>query len=71
MFGFYTFGVMLSCIFVIVNYMGYLRDNTIKHPHWLYYLNEIFWQLLIVGILSWLGLLICVISIGNRFGNKL
>jgi hypothetical protein len=51
--------------------MGYLQDNNIKHPHWLYYVNEIFWQLLIVGILSWIGLLICVISIGNRFGNKL
>jgi hypothetical protein len=51
--------------------MGYLQDNNIKHPHWLYYVNEIFWQLLIVGILSWIGLLICVISIGNRSGNKL
>lgn len=71
MFGFYICGVMLSCIFVIINYMGYLQDNNIKHPHWLYYVNEIFWQLLMVGILSWIGLLICIISIGNRFGNKL
>lgn len=71
MFEFYVIGVLISCVFVCINYTGYLYDNNIKHPHWLYYVNEIFWQLLIVGILSWIGLLICVISIGNRFKNKL
>jgi hypothetical protein len=71
MFEFYVIGVVLSCIFAMINYLGYLLDNNIKHPHWLFYANEIFWNLLIIGGLSWLGFLVCVISIGNRFANKL
>ena len=66
----YLIGVVLSCIFAMINYLGYLSDNNIKHPHWLFYANEIFWNLLIIGGLSWLGFLICAISIGNRFENK-
>lgn len=71
MFKFYIIGVVLSCIFTMINYLGYLLDNNIKHPHWLFYANEIFWNLLIIGGLSWIGFLVCVISIGNRFTNKL
>lgn len=66
----YIIGVVLSCIFAMINYLGYLLDNNIKHPHWLFYANEIFWNLLIIGGLSWIGFLICVISIRNRFTNK-
>lgn len=71
MFEFYVIGVVLSCIFAMINYLGYLSENNIKHPHWLFYANEIFWNLLIIGGLSWIGFLVCVISIGNRFGNKI
>ena len=71
MFEFYIIGVVLSCIFAMINYLGYLSDNNIKHPHWLFYANEIFWNLLIIGGLSWIGFLVCVISIGNRSENKL
>lgn len=67
----YLIGVVLSCIFSMINYLGYLSYNNIKYQHWLFYANEIFWNLLIIGGLSWLGFLICVISIGNRFANKL
>ena len=66
----YLIGVVLSCIFAMINYSGYLSENNITHPHWLFYVNEIFWNLLIIGGLSWLGFLICVISIGNRFANN-
>lgn len=66
----YLIGVVLSCIFAMINYLGYLSENNIKHPHWLFYANEIFWNLLIIGGLSWIGFLVCVISIVNRFGNK-
>ena len=67
----YLIGVVLSCIFAMINYLGNLYDNNIKHPHWLFYANEIFWNLLIIGGLSWIGFLVCVTSIGNRFDNKL
>lgn len=67
----YIIGVVVSCILTMINYLGYLSDNNIKHPHWLFYVNEIFWQLLLIGGLSWIGFLICIISITNRIGNKL
>lgn len=66
----YLIGVVLSCIFAMINYLGYLSENNIKYPHWLFYVNEIFWNLLIIGGLSWIGFLVCVISIVNRFENK-
>lgn len=50
--------------------MGYLRDNNIKHPHWLYYANEIFWQWIIFGTLSWVGVIMAIVSITNRYNNK-
>ena len=71
MFEFYIIGVILSCIFAMINYLYYLSDNNIIHPHWLFYVNEIFWHLLIIGGMSWVGFLVCVISIGNKFSNKL
>ena len=70
LFGIYIYGVMLSCIFVIVNYMGYLKDNNIKHPHWLFYANEIFWQFIIFGTLSWVGVIMAIVSITNRCNDK-
>jgi hypothetical protein len=66
----YLIGVVLSCIFAMINYLGYLFENNIKHSHWLFYANEIFWNLLIIGGLSWIGFLVCVVSIRNRFANK-
>lgn len=50
--------------------MGYLQDNNIKHPHWLFYANEIFWQLIIIGALSWIGVIMAIVSITNRCNNK-
>lgn len=66
LFGIYICGVILSCIFVVVNYLGYLHDNNIKHPHWLFYVNEIFWQLIIIGTISWVGFIMAIVSITNR-----
>lgn len=67
----YLIGVVLSSIFALVNYLMYLDDNKIKHPHWLFYVNEVFWTILIIGGLSWIGLLFSIISIGNRFRGGL
>lgn len=67
----YVIGAILSCIFAMINYLGYISDNINKDRHWLFYANEIFWNLLIIGGLSWIGFLVCVISIVNRFENKI
>lgn len=69
LFEIYIYGVMISCIFVLINYMGYLRDKNIKHPHWLFCANEIFWQLIIIGALSWIGFIMAIVSITNRKTN--
>lgn len=62
----YLIGVILSIIFTMFNYIQYLQYNNIKHPHWLFYVNEIFWQILIVGGLSYIGFTLSIISILNR-----
>lgn len=71
MFEIYIYGVILSCLFIIINYIGYIQDNTINHTHWLFYANEIFWQLILIGPLSWLGVILSVVSIINRYNNRL
>lgn len=70
MFEIYIYGVIVSCICVLVNYMGYLQDNNINHPHWLFYVTEIFWQLILIGPLSWVGIIFSVVSSINRYNNK-
>jgi hypothetical protein len=67
----YISGVILSFIFAAINYLGYLSNTIIKHPHWLFYVNEIFWNLLIIGGLSWIGVIIAIASIINRCNNKI
>ena len=71
MFEIYIYGVILSCICVLINYMGYLKDSNNKYPNWLFYTNEIFWQLILIGPLSWLGVILSVVSIINRYNNRL
>ena len=71
MFEIYIYGVILSCLFIIINYIGYIQDNTINHTHWLFYVNEIFWQLILIGPLSLLGVILSVVSIINRYNNRL
>ena len=66
----YIYGVILSCLFIIINYIVYLQDNNINHTHWLFYANEIFWQLILIGPLSWVGVIFSAVSIINRCNNK-
>ena len=70
MFEIYIYGVILSCLFIIINYIGYIQDNTINHTHWLFYVNEIFWQLILIGPLSWVGVIFSTVSIINRYNNR-
>ena len=71
MFEIYIYGVILSCICVLINYMGYLKDNNTKYPNWLFYTNEIFWQLILIGPLSWIGVILAGISIILRVKNNI
>ena len=71
MFEIYIYGVILSCICVLINYMGYLKDSTTKYPNWLFYTNEIFWQLILIGPLSWIGVILTGISIILRLKNNI
>ena len=71
MFEIYIYGVILSCICVLINYMGYLKDSNIKYPNWLFYTNEIFWQLILIGPLSWIGVILAGISIILRVKNNI
>lgn len=70
MFEIYIYGVILSCICVLINYMGYLQDSNTKYPNWLFYTNEIFWQLILIGPLSWIGAIFSAVSIINRYNNR-
>lgn len=63
----YLIGVVLSLIFMVINYIQFLEENNIKYPHWLYYVNDIFWQTLIIGSLSWFGFFLSLTSIHNRW----
>ena len=71
MFEIYIYGVILSCICVLINYMGYLQDSNTKYPNWLFYTNEIFWQLILIGPLSWIGVILAGISIILRVKNNI
>ena len=71
MFEIYIYGVILSCICVLINYMGYLQDSNTKYPNWLFYTNEIFWQLILIGPLSWIGVILVGISIILRVKNNI
>ena len=71
MFEIYIYGVILSCICVLINYMGYLQDSNTKYPNWLFYVNEIFWQLILIGPLSWIGVILVGISIILRVKNNI
>ena len=71
MFEIYIYGVILSCICVLINYMGYLQDSNTKYPNWLFYTNEIFWQLILIGPLSWIGVILAGISIIIRVKNNI
>lgn len=71
MFEIYIYGVILSCICVLINYMGYLQDSNTKYPNWLFYTNEIFWQLILIGPLSWIGAILAGISIILRVKNNI
>ena len=71
MFEIYIYGVILSCICVLINYMGYLQDSNTKYPNWLFYVNEIFWQLILIGPLSWIGVILAGISIILRVKNNI
>ena len=71
MFEIYIYGVILSCICVLINYMGYLKDSNTKYPNWLFYTNEIFWQLILIGPLSWIGVILAGISIILRVKNTI
>ena len=71
MFEIYIYGVILSCICVLINYMGYLKDSNNKYPNWLFYTNEIFWQLILIGPLSWIGVTLTGISIILRLKNNI
>ena len=71
MFEIYIYGVILSCLFVIINYIGYLQDSNTKYPNWLFYTNEIFWQLILIGPLSWIGVILAGISIILRVKNNI
>lgn len=62
----YLIGVVLACIVAMINYWLYLKQYNIKYPHWLFYANEIFWMLLLIGGLSWIGFVCAMISIYNR-----
>lgn len=62
----YLIGVVLSLIFIVINYIQFIKENDIKYPHWLFYANELFWQFIIVGSWSWFGFLLSLISIQNR-----
>lgn len=70
MFEIYIYGVILSCLFIIINYIGYIKDNNINHTYWLFYANEIFWQLILIGPLSWVGVIFSTVSIINRYNNR-
>ena len=70
MFEIYIYGVILSCLFIIINYIVYLQDNNINHTYWLFYANEIFWQLILIGPLSWVGVIFSTVSIINRYNNR-
>ena len=71
MFEIYIYGVILSCICVLINYMRYLQDSNTKYPNWLFYTNEIFWQLILIGPLSWIGVILAGISIILRLKNNI
>lgn len=71
MFEIYIYGVILSCLFVIINYIGYLQAGNSKYSNWLFYVNEIFWQLILIGLLSWIGVILAGISIILRVKNNI
>lgn len=71
MFEIYIYGVILSCLFVIINYIGYLHASNRKYSNWLFYTNEIFWQLILIGPLSWIGVILTGISIILRVKNNI
>ena len=70
MFEIYIYGVILSCLFVIINYIGYLHAGNRKYSNYLFYINEIFWQLILIGPLSWVGVIFSTVSIINRYNNR-
>lgn len=71
MFEIYIYGVILSCLFVIINYIGYLHAGNRKYSNYLFYINEIFWQLILIGPLSWIGVILTGISIILRVKNNI
>lgn len=68
----YLIGVVLSIIFMVINYIQLLKENNIKYPHWsyYYYVNDIFWQTLIVVSWSWFGFFLSLTSISNRLSKN-
>lgn len=61
----YIIGVLCTITAVLINYSLFLKKYNINYPYSWYYYNELFWQVCILGMLSWFGFLFTLISILN------
>lgn len=56
-------------ILSLFNYLLYLKDNNINHPHYLMYVVELFANMTVIGLFSWIGAITAIVSIILRLKN--
>lgn len=65
----YLIGSIIGMILSLFNYLLYLKDNNINHPHYLMYLVELFANMTVIGLFSWIGAITAIVSIILRLKN--
>ena len=59
----YLLGCIIAVVLGVINYILFLLKKNPKHPYKFMYVVELMSNIIIIGLTSWYGVLICTVSI--------